>query len=63
MPQTYGCCILLLFGTIQNCVYPRIPCYNFGWFSALQFVSSAPEMLAETKTLSFYIAFFSSFIF
>ena len=43
----------------QNCLWldQRIPCYDPGWFSALQFVPPAPEVLAEIKAAIFYNAF------
>ena len=36
---------------------PRILCYDSGWFSAWQFASPAPEVLAKIKAKLFYIAF------
>ena len=32
---------------------PQIPCYDSGRFSALQFVTLAPEVLADIKTAIF----------
>ena len=37
----------------------RMPCYDSGWFSALQFVLLAPEVLVDIKTTIFYNAFCS----
>ena len=50
-----------MFGTTQNCscLKPQIPCHDSGWFSALQFVPVAQEVLADMKTTIFYNAFCS----
>ena len=52
---------LLLFGTTQNCLCLelQIPCYDSGWFSAMQFVPHAPEVLGDIKTTIFCNAFCS----
>ena len=57
--MSYACCFLPLFGTTQNCLClePRISSYDSGWFSALQFVLPAPEVLADIKATIFSNAF------
>ena len=53
--------LMVAVGTVWDnsklCLEPQNPCYDFGWFSALQFAPLAPEVFADIKTTVFYNAF------
>ena len=53
---------LLFIGTVwynfKLCLDSQIPCYDSGWFGALQLVTPALEALAKTKNNNFLQCFF-----